>query len=187
MKAILSLVPEEEWSDPRLDLENTEARVIRAFEEEFLSGYKAEENLNFTVFENPEGESAALVFSGPILFSSICAHHLLPFSGSAFVAYLPGGHLVGISKLSRVVEMYARRLQVQERMASQIASFVQRNLESSFVAVTLRAKHSCMSCRGVRQGRAEMITTAIRPASSVSLSSPVRDEYFQTLSLADKE
>jgi GTP cyclohydrolase I len=98
-----------------------------------------------------------------IQFTSMCEHHLLPFVGVADVAYLPGDQrgVVGLSKLARLVECFARRLQIQERMTRQIADALVEHLEPRGVAVILKAKHSCMSCRGVLQHDSEMITSSM--------------------------
>ena len=105
-----------------------------------------------------------LVLLEDIRFTSLCEHHMLPFTGQAAVAYLPGPDLkvVGISKLARIVECYARRLQVQERMSQQIATALVQHLGAKGVAVIIRAHHECMGCRGVRQPTARMVTSTMR-------------------------
>lgn len=96
-----------------------------------------------------------------IEFASVCEHHLLPFVGSAVVGYLPGDKVVGLSKIPRLVEALARRPQLQERLTDQIATTMARTLDANGVGVVLRAHHSCMGCRGVRQPNAEMVTSAM--------------------------
>src|SRR5207244_2895666 len=106
-----------------------------------------------------ESHDEMIVLRG-VSFHSLCEHHLLPFSGSAAIAYIPG-KVVGVSKLARLVECYARRLQIQERMTQQIAQAVQEHLNPVGVGVVIKAKHLCMGCRGVYQPGAEMITSCM--------------------------
>jgi len=103
-----------------------------------------------------------LVVLRDIPFNSMCEHHLMPFEGVAHVAYLPDGKVVGISKLARVVEAFARRPQVQERLTSQIADLLMEHLAAKGVAVVVRATHTCMTCRGVRKPGTLMVTSALR-------------------------
>jgi len=109
-----------------------------------------------------EGDYDELVIVRDIAFSSLCEHHLLPFVGVAHVAYLPGARIVGLSKLARVVELYARRLQVQERMTTQIADWLEAELQPQGVGVVVEAEHLCMTVRGVRKPGARTITSAVR-------------------------
>jgi len=97
-----------------------------------------------------------------IAFYSICEHHLMPFIGKAHVAYLPDGKIVGISKLARVVDCFARRLQVQERLTVQIADFLMENLKPQGVVVVIEASHSCMTIRGAKKPGSVMVTSALR-------------------------
>jgi len=94
-------------------------------------------------------------------YYSLCEHHLLPFFGRAHVAYIPAGRVIGLSKLPRVVEMYARRLQVQERMTTQIADFIQEVLHPQGVAVVVEGSHMCSMMRGIKKANASMITSAM--------------------------
>ena len=144
--------------DPRRDgLADTPARVAKAFRE-MTSGYLEDpaEILSRT-FEETSDE---MVILRGITFQSMCEHHLLPFLGTATVGYLPG-KVVGISKLARLVNCFARRLQIQERLTRQIADAVEKHLEARGVAVVIRAQHLCMACRGVRQMESEMVTSAM--------------------------
>jgi len=102
-----------------------------------------------------------LVLARDIPFHSLCEHHLLPFSGVAHVAYLPGARIVGLSKLARVVESFARDLQVQERLTAQVASWLQETLQPRGVGVVLEAEHTCMTLRGVRKPGARTVTSAL--------------------------
>jgi GTP cyclohydrolase IA len=103
-----------------------------------------------------------LVVLRDIPFNSMCEHHLMPFEGTAAVAYLPKGKVVGISKLARVVDAFAHRPQVQERLTSQVADIVMERLDAKGVAVVLRAVHTCMTCRGIKKAGSVMITSAVR-------------------------
>jgi GTP cyclohydrolase I len=113
-----------------------------------------------TTFPNDEGYDE-LVLARAIPFHSLCQHHLLPFTGLAHVGYLPDGRILGLSKLARVVELFARRLQVQERLATQVADWLQAHLEPKGVGVVLEAEHLCMSLRGVRAAGARTVTSAL--------------------------
>ncbi len=143
--------------DPdRAGLLETPGRVHRMYRE-LLAGYHVdpERLLNGAIFEVDYSE---MVVVKDIEFYSLCEHHLLPFFGKAAVAYIPRGKVVGLSKLPRIVEMYARRLQVQERMTQQIADFIKERLDPKGVGVVVEATHLCMVMRGVR--KEALITTA---------------------------
>lgn len=137
----------------------TPERVLRAWQE-MTTGYRVDTRaLLRTEFDSEYDEVVAL---RAVPFHSLCEHHLLPFHGTAAVAYLPkGGKVVGLSKLARLVEAHARRFQIQERMTRDIAADVQSALEPRGVAVLVRARHSCMEARGVCKPGAEMVTTAL--------------------------
>jgi len=144
--------------DPsREGLADTPARVAKAWLE-MTAGYREDpaEILSRT-FE--ESSDELIILSG-ISFYSTCEHHLLPFYGTACVGYLPG-KVVGISKLARLVNCFAQRLQIQERMTRQIADAIETNLDARGVGVVVRAHHLCMGCRGVRQQDTDMITSAM--------------------------
>ena len=113
-----------------------------------------------TTFPNDEGYDE-LVVACDIPFHALCMHHLLPFRGVAHVGYLPGERIVGLSKLARVVDLYARRLQVQERLTTQIAGWLRTELDPRGVGVVLEAEHLCMSLRGVQKPGARTITSAL--------------------------
>jgi GTP cyclohydrolase I len=147
--------------DPsREGLRDTPARVAKAYEEWF-SGYDVdpEEFLQRT-FEEVEGYDDMIVLKD-IRFESHCEHHLAPIIGRAHVGYLPTSKVVGISKLARVVEAFARRLQVQEKMNAQIAHCIQKVLEPKGVAVVIEATHQCMTTRGVHKTGVTMVTSAM--------------------------
>jgi GTP cyclohydrolase I len=136
-------------------LQDTPRRVAAAFSE-LLTPLPFEP----TTFPNNEGYDE-LVVARSIPFHSLCEHHLLPFHGVAHVAYLPGDRIVGLSKLGRVVESFARRLQVQERMTVQIADWVEEFLQPRGVGVVLEAEHLCMSLRGVQKPGTVTVTSAL--------------------------
>jgi GTP cyclohydrolase I len=133
----------------------TPARVAASYAE-LLSPRE----FDLTTFPNEEGYDE-LVVARDIPFSSLCEHHLLPFVGVAHVAYMPGDRILGLSKLARVVELFARRLQVQERLTKQVATWLQDQLTPRGVGVVLEAEHSCMSIRGVRATGARTVTSAL--------------------------
>lgn len=139
--------------DPSLT--RTPHRVARAYAE-LLSPRE----FGLTTFPNDEGYDE-LVIARDIPFTSICEHHLLPFVGTASVGYLPGGRILGLSKLARVVELFGRRPQVQERMTKQIATWLDQHLRPRGVGVVLRAEHTCMTLRGVQARGATTVTSAL--------------------------
>jgi len=145
--------------DPERDgLIETPARAARAFEE-FFAGYGQDPALLLQkTFEEIEGYDEMIVLRG-IRFESHCEHHLAPIIGRAWVAYVPSGRVVGISKLARVVEAYARRLQIQEKMTAQVANTINDVLKPQGVGVILRATHHCMTTRGVHKHDADLVTS----------------------------
>jgi len=142
----------------REGLRDTPSRVARAFEDWF-SGY-ADDPVSFLqrTFEEVEGYDEMVVLRD-IRFESHCEHHLAPIIGRAHVGYLPDRKVVGISKLARVVDAYARRLQVQEKLSAQIANCIQHILEPKGVAVVIEAAHQCMTTRGVHKPGVTMVTS----------------------------
>ena len=114
-----------------------------------------------TTFPNDDGYDE-LIVARAIPFHSLCMHHLLPFHGVAHIAYLPGERIIGLSKLGRVVEFFSRDLQIQERLTTQIADWLQRELQPKGVGVVLEAEHLCMSLRGVQKLGAKTVTSALR-------------------------
>ena len=136
-------------------LRDTPRRVAAAYQEMLQP-----RDFNFTTFPNDEGYDE-LVAARSIPFHSLCEHHLLPFKGVAHVAYLPGTRILGLSKLARIVEMFARNLQVQERLTKQVADWLQEHLSPKGVGVVLEAEHLCMSLRGVQATGAVTVTSAL--------------------------
>ncbi len=143
----------------REGLLRTPDRVARAYEEIF-SGYFIDKDalINEALFEV---EYDQMVLVKDIKFYSMCEHHILPFFGKAHVAYLPKGKVLGLSKIPRIVEMFAHRLQVQERLTQQIATFIQDTIHPLGVAVVIEGQHLCMMMRGVRKEEAIMTTSAM--------------------------
>ncbi len=148
--------------DPsREGLIDTPKRVVKAYEE-FFAGYRQNpESILARTFEEVEGYDDMVVLRG-ITVESHCEHHMVPVSGTAHVAYMPNGRVVGISKLARIVEVYARRLQTQETMTAQIASAIEKYLKPKGVAVVVDATHQCMTCRGVKHKGVYTITRQFR-------------------------
>ena len=150
-----------EWTgdDPDRDgLAETPSRVARAFGE-FFAGYGQDpvEMLQKT-FEEIEGYDEMIALRG-IRFESHCEHHMAPIIGQAWVAYVPNGRVVGISKLARVVEVYAKRLQIQEKMTAQIANTINDVLKPQGVGVIIKASHHCMTTRGVNKPESDLVTS----------------------------
>jgi GTP cyclohydrolase IA len=157
-KAVRTLLA---WAgdDPdRPGLVNTPKRVVDAFEERF-SGYREDAGAELArTFEDVSGY-CDMILLRDVRLESHCEHHIAPFTGIAHVAYVPHGRVVGLSKLARVVDIFAHRLQVQESLTAQIAETIQHALKPHGVAVMIRAKHQCMTLRAVNQPAATMVTT----------------------------
>ena len=156
VRTILAAVGE----DPdRPGLKETPRRVAKMYEEMFAGlGLDPERHLK-VVFPEAYDE---MVLVRDIRFTSMCEHHLLPFSGVAHVAYIPDGKVTGLSKLARVVDEVARRPQVQERMTQTIAEMVDKHLSTQGVAVVIKAEHTCMSIRGIKKPGSTTVTSAVR-------------------------
>ncbi len=163
--------------DPaREGLKETPDRIARMYGEIF-SGTDADgrEPLSrvFSV------DSSEMVLERDIVFYSMCEHHMLPFFGRAHVAYIPNGRVVGLSKLARTVEIYARRLQLQERMTGQIADAVMEHLAPKGVMVMLEAEHMCMTMRGIKKPGSRTVSIAVRGAFAEN--EKLQDRFFQLL------
>jgi GTP cyclohydrolase IA len=154
--------------DPERDgLRNTPARVARMYAEMF-SGLHEDPTQHLEVaFDENHHEMVAL---RDIPFASMCEHHLMPFEGKAHIAYIPGGKIVGLSKLARIVEGFAHRPQVQERLTSQIADVLAERVQAQGCAILIEAVHTCMTCRGVRKPGSVMVTSALRGIMHTSQS-----------------
>lgn len=167
--------------DPeREGLRDTPARVIRAYGE-YFSGYAQEPAviLNRT-FEEVEGYDEMVILRD-IRFSSHCEHHMAPFFGRVHIAYIPKTRVVGLSKLARLVDVYSRRLQIQEKMTAQIAGALQDALEPRGVGVVVEAVHLCMSMRGAQKAGATMQTS--RLLGSFRSDSKTRQEFFDLIKI----
>jgi GTP cyclohydrolase I len=140
----------------RGSLKDTPQRMVEAYVEQLTP-----QPFRATTFPN-DGDYDELVVARDITFHSLCEHHLLPFVGVAHVAYLPGERIVGLSKLARVVEYYARALQVQERLTTQVADWLERELHPRGVGVVLEAEHMCMTLRGVQKPGTKTVTSALK-------------------------
>ncbi|MCR4874438.1 MAG: GTP cyclohydrolase I FolE [Clostridia bacterium] len=155
IKELLDAIGEDK---NREGLQDTPARVARMYEE-ILSGYnddvKNHLSKTFTV------KTSDIVIEKNIQFSSMCEHHLMPFFGNIHIAYIPNGKVVGLSKLARCVETYARRLQLQEQLTNQICEAIYTNLNAKGVMVVCEAEHTCMTCRGVRKMGSKTVTYSI--------------------------
>jgi GTP cyclohydrolase I len=163
--------------DPsREGLIDTPRRVSEAFEE-YFSGYKLDPAQVLARQFDETGGYDDLVMLRDIRVESHCEHHMAPFLGVAHVAYLPNGRIVGISKIARVVEIFAKRLQTQETMTAQIADAIERALRPRGVAVLIEAEHQCMSMRGVRQPGVKTITT--RFTGALESDQSYRDRFLQ--------
>ncbi|MGB7583141.1 MAG: GTP cyclohydrolase I FolE [Sedimentisphaerales bacterium] len=156
VREILSAVGEDL---NREGLKDTPARVARMYGE-LLAGMHDDPNTHISRVFNENYDEIVLLRDIP--FYSMCEHHLMPFIGSAHVAYLPSGKILGVSKLARIVDCFARRLQTQERLTYQIADCLMSNLKPQGVAVVLEAAHSCMTIRGIKKPGSVMVTSAVR-------------------------
>ena len=159
IRTILSFIEGDE-SSYREGLEDTPKRVVESWNELF-AGYRMDASELLQATFNGEGYDG-IVLLRDIEFSSTCEHHLLPFSGRGHVAYIPVDRIVGISKLARILDLHARRLQNQERITKGIADDLERELQPLGAAVILEASHGCMQCRGVAKQEAVMTTSAMR-------------------------
>ncbi|MGF1505597.1 MAG: GTP cyclohydrolase I FolE [Chloroflexi bacterium] len=169
--------------DPeRSGLAKTPHRVAKAYFE-LLEGYEKdlETIVNGAMFDS-DYDDGELVMVANIEYQSMCEHHMLPFVGKAHVAYIPNGKVIGLSKIPRIVDMFARRLQIQEQLTNQIADAVDSVLEAQGVMVVLTGHHTCGSLRGVKKHGVNMVTTAARGAFREDRS--LRDEFHRLLDRA---
>ena len=143
----------------RQGLRETPGRVARMYAELFSGLHEDPERHLKTAFDEDHHEMVVL---RDISFNSMCEHHLMPFEGKAHIAYIPGGRVVGLSKLARNVDTYSHRPQVQERLTSQIADLLAKRVQAKGCAVVLEAVHTCMTCRGVKKPGSVMVTSALR-------------------------
>jgi GTP cyclohydrolase IA len=181
-KLIFDLLKAVGENPDREGLKNTPDRVARMYAE-LLSGYSQEPGMivNNALFHVNYDE---MVLVRDIEFYSLCEHHLLPFVGRAHVAYIPNGKVIGLSKIPRIVDMYARRLQIQERMTREIADFINETLEPHGVAVVVEAMHLCAMMRGVKKHDARMTTSAMFGSFRANMAT--RQEFLDNISRGSK-
>ena len=160
VRGIIEHIEPEQKGEFREGLKKTPERVVESWKE-LYSGYRQDPKKALNSTFNGEGYDG-IVLLKDIEFYSTCEHHMLPFTGKAHVAYIPTDQIVGISKLARIVEVYARRLQNQERITTQVADALEKHLKPLGAAVIIEASHACMGCRGVKKSHAIMSTSAMR-------------------------
>jgi len=177
-KAIAELIEAVGENPEREGMRQTPERVARMYDE-LLAGYWTDPValVNDAIFDVSYDE---MVLVRDIEFYSLCEHHMLPFMGRAHVAYIPRGKVIGLSKIPRVVDLYARRFQVQERMTRQVADFISEVLNPHGVAVVLEAIHLCSVMRGVKKHDARMTTSAMHGAFRKNLAT--RQEFLDSIS-----
>lgn len=158
VRVLLSYTGDDPTREGLLD---TPARAVRAFDEWFRGYTQNPPEMLSRTFSESEGYDEIVLLRN-IRVESHCEHHLVPIVGRAHVAYLPKDRVVGISKLARVVEAYAKRLQIQEKMTAQVADCIQSTLDPRGVIVVVEAQHLCMTTRGVHQPGVDMVTSAVR-------------------------
>lgn len=160
-EAVLMLLEGIGENPEREGLKETPDRIARMYEEILSGGGETAEQPLSKTFHT---DSAEMVLEKDIVFYSMCEHHMMPFFGKAHVAYIPDGEVVGLSKLARTVEIYARRLQLQERLTAQIADAMMTYVKCRGVMVMLEAEHMCMTMRGVKKPGSQTVTIAKRGA-----------------------
>lgn len=164
----------------REGLKETPDRIARMYEEIF-AGYEEDPEVHlsktFTV------DTDEMVLEKDIVFYSMCEHHLMPFYGKAHVAYIPDGKVAGLSKLARTVEVYARRLQLQEQMTGQIANALMKYLKPKGVMVAVEAEHLCMTMRGIKKPGSKTVTVAARGAFKDDIN--LQNQFFKMLKITD--
>lgn len=163
-------------SDP--NLAGTDRRVARMYLEMF-AGLESDTEPSITTFPNDEGYSE-MVMVKEIPFYSMCAHHFVPFFGHAHIAYIPKDRIVGLSKIARIVEFYAKRPQLQERLTEQVADCLTSRLQPQGAMVVIEAQHLCMEMRGVKKPGAMTVTSSIRGCFE---QKPTREEFLDLLKL----
>jgi len=173
MRAIIDVLGLDK-SDPNLS--ETPERVAKMYLEMF-GGLAEGAEPDITFFPNDE-QYKAMVIERDIPFYSLCSHHFVPFYGHAHLAYIPNEKIVGLSKLPRILEFYARRPQLQERLTEQIAGFLSDKLHPQGVMVVIEARHLCVEMRGVKKSGALTVTSAIR---GIFYNRPVREEFLDLL------
>jgi len=177
-QAVRTLISHIGEDPDREGLQRTPGRVVKALE--FLtSGYAQDPKVAINGALFVEEDYQEMIVCKDLDFSSLCEHHLLPFIGKAHIAYLPNKRIVGISKLARMVEIYCRRFQVQERLTTQIAQTIMEEIDPLGVAVVLEAEHMCMRMRGVQKQNSRMTTSAMLGAFRTNLET--RQEFMNLI------
>lgn len=175
VKHLLRLIGE----DPeREGLQETPLRFLKAMAE-YTKGYREKPEDVLKVFEDGSENVDEMVIVRDIPVYSLCEHHLAPFFGKAFVGYVPNKRILGLSKISRLVEVYSRRLQVQERLTNQIADALAKHLQPLGVAVVIECRHMCMESRGVKHAGASTVTSALR--GSIKKNLDTRKEFLSLI------
>ena len=172
MREVLAEIGEDPY---REGLKETPKRIVKAWAET-LKGYDQKPEDFLKVFTSNEDQ---MIISRDIEFYSYCEHHFIPFFGHAHVAYLPAGKVIGLSKIARLVDMYARRLQIQENLTSQVANSLNELLEPKGVAVIIEGQHMCQTMRGIQKKDANMVTSCMLGAFREDAK--LRDEFLQVL------
>ncbi len=175
IRSLLEFIGEDTTREGLVD---TPKRVIKSYEKLF-AGYQQKPEDVLTVFGDESYDEMIVVKD--IEFHSMCEHHMLPFIGRAHVAYIPNGKIIGLSKMPRLVDMYARRLQNQERMTNQIAHALYKILRPKGVAVVVEAKHLCMMARGVRKQQSEVVTSSMLGLFKTDFNT--RNEFLKHVNL----
>lgn len=174
-EAVRTLIAWSGDNPARPGLEKTPERVAEAFGE-YFKGYKQDALAELAqTFEDPSGYNE-MVLLKDIAFESHCEHHIAPFFGTAHVAYLPSDRIVGLSKIARVVDIFARRLQTQESLTEQIATTLEEGLQAKGVAIMMSARHHCMAARGVQQR--DVATVTFRFLGEFERNSALRDRFM---------
>lgn len=173
---IRQLLKKIDDSPGREGLKNTPARVAKVYQEIF-SGYSQDPNSVFVTFDG--GKHNGLVVISDINFYSMCEHHLMPFFGKVHIGYLPNKKVVGLSKFARLVDIFSKRLQIQERLTEQIAKTIYKNLHTSSCIVHVEAAHLCMTMRGVKKDTSKVTTTVALGKLKDDLT--LRQEFFQKI------
>lgn len=164
--------------DPnREGLKDTPTRVARAYAEMF-EGYSQNVEDHFKVFEVPAQEYDEMIISKNIPFFSTCEHHLLNFQGFAHIGYIPDKKVIGLSKMSRILDVYAKRLQIQERIGKQVVDALMEHLQPLGAGCIIEASHLCMQCRGVKKAGSTMVTSAL---AGVFKNQSTREEFLSLI------
>ena len=172
-------IPNELFNEE--ELKNTPDRIKR-----FYSELEKRRHVEFTVFPNKDPETTGMVILKNIKYDSLCSHHLLPFTGTAHIGYIPDKIRCGISKLARIVDKFAAKPNVQEILNYEVIEYLQRELEPKGLIVLMTAQHQCMACRGVKKDSARMITSEVRGVFlKHELGKNPKDEFLKLIQLGD--